>query len=75
MTQFSIDRRSLFKGAGALVVSIGIPGGVATAETGSPGSKTHKHNGLYYLALDDLATASARLSWPPDYPAGPRKAG
>jgi CO/xanthine dehydrogenase Mo-binding subunit len=35
MTQFSIDRRSLFKGAGALVVSIGIPGGVATAETGS----------------------------------------
>ena len=35
MTQFSIDRRSLFKGAGALVVSIGIPGGVATAEIGS----------------------------------------
>jgi hypothetical protein len=25
MTQFSIDRRSLFKGAGALIVSIGIP--------------------------------------------------
>jgi hypothetical protein len=25
MTQFPIDRRSLFKGAGALVISIGIP--------------------------------------------------
>jgi hypothetical protein len=24
-----------------------------TAETGSPGSKTRQHNGLYYLALDD----------------------
>jgi len=35
MTQFPIDRRSLFKGAGALVVSIGLPGGVATAEIGS----------------------------------------
>ena len=35
MTQFSIDRRSLFKGAGALIVSIGIPGAVATAEIGS----------------------------------------
>src|SRR5438105_4323154 len=34
MTQFSIDRRSLFKGAGALIVSIGIPGAVATAEIG-----------------------------------------
>ena len=35
MTQFPIDRRSLFKGAGALVVSIGLPGGVATAEIGT----------------------------------------
>ena len=35
MTQFSIDRRSLFKGAGALIVSIGLPGAVATAEIGS----------------------------------------
>jgi hypothetical protein len=35
MTQFSIDRRSFFKGAGALVVSIGIPSGVATAQIGS----------------------------------------
>ena len=35
MTQFSIDRRSLFKGTGALIVSIGIPGAVATAEIGS----------------------------------------
>ena len=35
MTQFSIDRRSLFKGAGALVVSFAIPGGFAEAETGS----------------------------------------
>ena len=35
MTQFLIDRRSLFKGAGALVVSIGLPGGVATAEIGT----------------------------------------
>ena len=35
MTQFSIDRRSLIKGAGALIVSIGIPGAVATAEIGS----------------------------------------
>jgi len=34
MAQFAIDRRSLFKGAGALVVSIGLPGGVATAEIG-----------------------------------------
>jgi hypothetical protein len=24
-----------------------------TAETGSPGSKTHRHNGIYYNALDD----------------------
>lgn len=24
-----------------------------TAETGSPGSKTHRHNGIYYVALDD----------------------
>src|SRR6185312_8732583 len=24
-----------------------------TAETGSPGSKTHQHQGIYYLALDD----------------------
>ena len=24
-----------------------------TAETGAPGSKTHRHNGLYYVALDD----------------------
>jgi hypothetical protein len=23
------------------------------AETGAPGSKTHRHNGLYYVALDD----------------------
>jgi hypothetical protein len=23
-----------------------------TAETGAPGSKTHRHNGLYYVALD-----------------------
>ena len=36
MTQFSIDRRSLFKGAGALVVAIGIPDGAATAEIGNP---------------------------------------
>src|SRR6516165_5517782 len=35
MTQFLIDRRSLFKGAGALVVSIGLPGGVAAAEIGT----------------------------------------
>ena len=40
MTQFSLakfplDRRSLFKGTGALVVSLGLPGGVALAEIGS----------------------------------------
>src|SRR6266568_9297449 len=35
MTQFSIDRRSLFKGTGALVISIGIPGGFAVAEPGA----------------------------------------
>ena len=35
MMQVPIDRRSLFKGAGALVVSIGTPCGVATAEIGS----------------------------------------
>jgi nicotinate dehydrogenase subunit B len=34
MSQFLIDRRSLFKGAGALVVSFGLPGGVAEAEIG-----------------------------------------
>jgi nicotinate dehydrogenase subunit B len=35
MTQLAIDRRTLFKGAGALVVSFAIPGGTASAETGS----------------------------------------
>jgi nicotinate dehydrogenase subunit B len=35
MTQVSLDRRSLFKGAGALVVSFGLPGGLAEAEIGS----------------------------------------
>jgi nicotinate dehydrogenase subunit B len=35
MTGFAIDRRSLFKGAGALVVSFGLPGGVAEAEIGT----------------------------------------
>jgi CO/xanthine dehydrogenase Mo-binding subunit len=35
MTQFSIDRRSLFKGAGALVVAIGLPGGFAAAMPGA----------------------------------------
>jgi CO/xanthine dehydrogenase Mo-binding subunit len=35
LTQFSIDRRSLFKGTGALVVSIGIPGGFTAAESGT----------------------------------------
>jgi CO/xanthine dehydrogenase Mo-binding subunit len=35
MTQFAIDRRSLFQGAGALVVSIGVPGGFAAAEPGA----------------------------------------
>ena len=34
MTQFAIDRRSLFKSTGALVVSFGIPGGFAAAEPG-----------------------------------------
>src|ERR1700740_355758 len=35
MTQFSIDRRSLFTGAGAFVVSCATPGGLAAAETGN----------------------------------------
>ncbi|HWZ67127.1 MAG TPA: molybdopterin cofactor-binding domain-containing protein, partial [Stellaceae bacterium] len=40
MTQFSIaklplDRRSLFRGTGALVVSLGLPGGFAAAELGA----------------------------------------
>ena len=35
MTPFAIDRRSLFKGTGALVVSLGLPGGMAEAEIGS----------------------------------------
>jgi CO/xanthine dehydrogenase Mo-binding subunit len=35
MTHLSIDRRSLFQGAGALVVSIGIPGGFAAAARGA----------------------------------------
>src|ERR1700730_1867754 len=35
MTPFAIDRRSLFKGTGALVVSLGFPGGFAAAEIGS----------------------------------------
>jgi CO/xanthine dehydrogenase Mo-binding subunit len=34
MSQFVIDRRSLFIGAGALVVSFGLPGGIAEAEIG-----------------------------------------
>jgi nicotinate dehydrogenase subunit B len=34
MMQVPIDRRSLFKGAGALVISIGVPGGLATAAAG-----------------------------------------
>ena len=40
MTQFSIDRRSLFKGTGALVVSIGIPSGFAAEESGAAESGT-----------------------------------
>jgi nicotinate dehydrogenase subunit B len=35
MIKFAIDRRSLFKGTGALVVSVGIPGGLAAAQIGS----------------------------------------
>jgi len=35
MGQFSIDRRSLFKGTGALVVSIGIPSAFASAAPGA----------------------------------------
>ena len=35
MTEFAIDRRSLFKGTGALVISFGLPGGFAEAEIGS----------------------------------------
>jgi CO/xanthine dehydrogenase Mo-binding subunit len=35
MSQFAIDRRSLFKGTGALVVSIGIPGAFASAAPGA----------------------------------------
>src|SRR6516162_3739707 len=35
MTYLPIDRRSLFKGTGALVISIGIPGGFATAAPGA----------------------------------------
>ena len=34
MTHFTIDRRSLFQGTGALIVSIGLPGGFAAAEAG-----------------------------------------
>src|SRR6266404_7526425 len=35
MTQFTVDRRSLFKGTGALVVSLGLPDGFAAAELGA----------------------------------------
>src|SRR5215471_8816596 len=35
MTQLSLDRRSFFKGAGALVVSFAIPDGASSAETAS----------------------------------------
>ena len=35
MNEFTVDRRSLFQGAGALVISIGLPGGLAAAEIGS----------------------------------------
>ena len=35
MTEFAIDRRALFKGAGAVVVSFTIPRGPADAEIGS----------------------------------------
>ncbi len=35
IAQFSVDRCSLFKGTGALVISIGIPGGFAPAEPGA----------------------------------------
>ena len=34
-SQFAIDRRNLFKGTGALVVSFALPGGFAEAEIGS----------------------------------------
>jgi len=34
-SQFAIDRRNLFKGTGALVVSFALPGGFAEAEVGS----------------------------------------
>jgi CO/xanthine dehydrogenase Mo-binding subunit len=35
MNQLAINRRSLFKGAGALVISFGLPGSFAAAETGN----------------------------------------
>ena len=35
MTHLWIDRRSLFKGAGALVISFGLPSGFAAAEPGA----------------------------------------
>src|SRR5260370_39260968 len=35
MTKFTVDRRSLFKGTGALVVSLGLPGGFAAAAPGA----------------------------------------
>src|SRR5215469_12294648 len=37
MTYLPIDRRNLFKGTGALVVSFAIPGGFAKAEPGGAG--------------------------------------
>src|SRR5438067_4762010 len=35
MTQITLDRRSLFKGTGALVVSLGLPGGAMAAALGA----------------------------------------
>ena len=35
MNEFNIDRRSLFRSSGALVISFALPGGLAAAEPGA----------------------------------------
>jgi hypothetical protein len=67
MTYFPIDRRSLFKGTGALVVSFGLPGGFAEAETGSavkpPLAPDQLDSWLAIKSDGDVVAISARWIW------------
>jgi len=64
MNECSIDRRSLLTGAGALVISIGIPCGFAEAEIGTLGSAAAAHLTLILQRLVGIR-ASSNHGFPP----------